>query len=126
LAPQSRLDRALPVGVHGPQDLSTDEAAAIIASATGKPVQCIDATLDQARGALAGMGMPDFVVDLIIEQLRRVPRRPPGSGEPRTPDTTTPTTLAEFVRTTTPASDPQRVLSGCSFVTRIFSEGISQ
>jgi len=88
------------IGVHGPQDLSTDEAAAIIASAVGKPVQCIDATLDQARGALTGMGMPDFVVDLIIEQYVAFRDGRLDPAEPRTPDTTTPTTLAEFARTT--------------------------
>lgn len=88
------------VGVHGPQDLSTDEAAAIIASAIGKPVQCIDATLDEARGALTGMGMPDFVVDLIVEQYVAFRDGRLEPAEPRTPDTTTPTTLAEFARTT--------------------------
>jgi uncharacterized protein YbjT (DUF2867 family) len=31
------------VGVHGPKDLSTDEAAAIISSALGKPVKRVDA-----------------------------------------------------------------------------------
>jgi uncharacterized protein YbjT (DUF2867 family) len=46
------------VGVHGPKDLSTDEAAAIISSALGKPVKCVDATLDQARGAMKGIGSP--------------------------------------------------------------------
>jgi uncharacterized protein YbjT (DUF2867 family) len=88
------------VGVHGPKDLSTDEAAAIISSAVGKPVQCIDATLEQARGALSGMGMPDFVVDLIIEQYVAFRDGRLDPAEPRTPDTTTPTTLAEFARTT--------------------------
>jgi uncharacterized protein YbjT (DUF2867 family) len=88
------------VGVHGPQDLSTEEAAAVIASAVGKPVQCIDATLDQARGALTGMGMPDFVVDLIMEQYVAFRDGRLDPAEPRTPDTTTPTTLAEFARTT--------------------------
>jgi len=88
------------VGVHGPQDLSTDEAAAIISSAVGKPVQCINATLDQARGALTGMGMPGFVVDLIIEQYVAFRDGRLEPAEPRTPDTTTPTTLAEFARTT--------------------------
>jgi uncharacterized protein YbjT (DUF2867 family) len=87
------------VGVHGPQDLSTDEAAAIIASAVGKPVQCIDATLEQARGALTGMGMPDFVVNLIVEQYVAFRDGRLNPAEPRTPDTTTPTTLAEFART---------------------------
>ena len=88
------------VGVHGPQDLSTGEAAAIISSAVGKPVQCIDATLEQARGALTGMGMPGFVVDLIIEQYVAFRDGRLDPAEPRTPDTTTPTTLAEFARTT--------------------------
>jgi uncharacterized protein YbjT (DUF2867 family) len=88
------------VGVHGPQDLSTGEAAAIIASAVGKPVQCIDATLEQARGALTSMGMPNFVVKLIIEQYVAFRDGRLDPAEPRTPDTTTPTTLAEFARTT--------------------------
>jgi uncharacterized protein YbjT (DUF2867 family) len=88
------------VGVHGPQDLSTDEAAAIIGSVVGKRVQCIDATLAQAGGALTGMGMPDFVVDLILEQYVAFRDGRLDPAEPRTPDTTTPTTLAEFARTT--------------------------
>jgi uncharacterized protein YbjT (DUF2867 family) len=88
------------VGVHGPKDLSTGEASAIISSAVGKPVQCIDATLEQARGALSGMGMPDFVVDLIIEQYVAFRDGRLDPAEPRTPDTTTPTTLAEFARVT--------------------------
>jgi len=88
------------VGVHGPQDLSTGEAAAIIASAVGKPVQCIDATLDQARVALTGLGMPDFVVNLIMEQYVAFRDGRLDPAEPRTPETTTPTTLAEFARTT--------------------------
>jgi hypothetical protein len=62
-------------------------------------VQCIDATLDQARGALTGMGMPDFVVVLIMEQYVAFRDGRLDPAEPRTPDTTTPTTLAEFART---------------------------
>jgi uncharacterized protein YbjT (DUF2867 family) len=88
------------VGVHGPQDLSTDEAAAIISSAVGKTVSCVDATLDQASSSLLGMGMPDFVVALIIEQYVAFRDGRLDPAEPRTPNTTTPTTLAEFARTT--------------------------
>jgi uncharacterized protein YbjT (DUF2867 family) len=88
------------VGVHGPQDLSTDEAAAIISSALGKPVKIVDATLEQARGAMEGMGMPDFVVEIVLEQYGAFRDGRLDSAEPRTPDTTTPTTLAEFARTT--------------------------
>jgi hypothetical protein len=46
------------------------------------------------------MGMPDFVVDLIIEQYVAFRDGRLEPAEPRTPDTTTPTTLAEFARTT--------------------------
>jgi uncharacterized protein YbjT (DUF2867 family) len=88
------------IGVHGPKDLSPDEAAEIISSALGKPVRCVEATPEQARAAMKGMGMPDFVVDLIMEQYVAFRDGRLESAEPRTPDTTTPTTLAEFARTT--------------------------
>lgn len=88
------------IGVHGPKDLSTEEAAEIISTVLGKPVKCVDATLDQARAAMLGMGMPDFVVALIIEQYVAFRDGRLEPAEPRTPDTTTPTTLAEFARTT--------------------------
>src|SRR5580658_9001383 len=88
------------VGVHGPKDVSTDDAAEIISAVLGKPVKCVDATLDQARGAMLGMGMPDFVVALIIEQYVAFRDGRLEPAEPRTPDTTTPTTLFEFARTT--------------------------
>jgi len=88
------------VGVHGPKDLSTDEAAAIISSALGEPVKCVETTIDQARGALTGMGMPDFIVEIIVEMYVAFREGRLDQAEPRTPDTTTPTTLAEFTRTT--------------------------
>jgi uncharacterized protein YbjT (DUF2867 family) len=87
------------VGVHGPQDLSAEEAASIISSELGKPVKCVEATPDQARGAMKGMGMPDFLVDIILEMYDAYRDGRMDPAEPRTPDTTTPTTLAEFART---------------------------
>jgi uncharacterized protein YbjT (DUF2867 family) len=88
------------VGVHGPVDLSTDEAAAIISSVLGKPVKNIETTIDQARGALTSMGMPDFIVEIILEMYIAFREGRLDQAEPRTPDTTTPTTLAQFARTT--------------------------
>jgi uncharacterized protein YbjT (DUF2867 family) len=87
------------VGVHGPVDLSTDEAAAIISSVLGKPVKNIETTIDQARGALTSMGMPDFLVEIILEMYGAYREGRLDQAEPRTPNTTTPTTLAEFART---------------------------
>jgi len=46
------------------------------------------------------MGMPEFVVDIIIEMYVAYIEGRLDAAEPRTPDTTTPTTLAEFARTT--------------------------
>lgn len=86
------------VGVHGPKDLSAEEAVAIISSELGKPVKYIEATPEQARGALKGMGMPDFLVDIILEMYSAYRDGRMDPAEPRTPDTTTPTTLAEFAR----------------------------
>jgi uncharacterized protein YbjT (DUF2867 family) len=97
------------VGVHGPKDLSRDEAAAIISSALGKPVECPATTLDQARGAMKGIGMPNFVVEILIEQYGAFREGRLDPAEPRTPDTTTPTTFAEFARTTGCTENPVRV-----------------
>lgn len=86
------------VGVHGPRDLSAEEATAIISAELGKPVKCIEATPDQARGAMNAMGMPDFVIDIVLEMYGAFRDGRLDPAEPRTPDTTTPTSLAEFAR----------------------------
>jgi uncharacterized protein YbjT (DUF2867 family) len=88
------------VGVHGPKDLSSGEAADVISHALGKPVKCIEATPEQAGQALKGMGMPDFAIELILEQYAAFRDGRLDPAEPRTPNTTTQTTLAEFARTT--------------------------
>jgi uncharacterized protein YbjT (DUF2867 family) len=88
------------IGVHGPQDLSSGEAAAIISAALGEPVECIETTIDQARESMIGMGMPDFVAEILLEQYVAFREGRLDPAEPRTPNTTTPTTLAEFARNT--------------------------
>jgi hypothetical protein len=105
------------VGVHGPKDLSTDEAAAIISSALGKPVKIVDATIDQARGAMKGMGMPDFVVEIVLEQYGAFRDGRLDSAEPRTPDTTTPTPSSRGPRScprSAPSSDLPAAQAGWS------------
>jgi uncharacterized protein YbjT (DUF2867 family) len=87
------------VGVHGPKDLSAEEATAIISTELGKQVKCIEASPEQARGAMSSMGMPDFLVEIVLEMYGAYRDGRMDPAEPRTPDTTTPTTLAEFART---------------------------
>jgi uncharacterized protein YbjT (DUF2867 family) len=88
------------VGVHGPQDLSSGEAAAIISAALGEPVECIETTIEQARESMIGLGIPDFAADILLEQYVAFRDGRLDPAEPRTPNTTTPTTLAQFARTT--------------------------
>lgn len=83
-------------GVHGPSDLSHDEAAAIIGDVLGHDVQYVQVSIEALQQQMREMGLPGDVVrnyGEMIEGLIRVPRT---DVEPRTEATTTPTTLAEF------------------------------
>ena len=85
-------------GLHGPADLGYDEAAAIISSAAGRRVAHVQVTPEQARDALLGMGMSPGAADAMLELYRAVNDGTIVSEEPRSLETTTPTTFAEFAR----------------------------
>lgn len=85
------------IGVHGPKDLTLDEAAATVATALGHPVKFVEVPLEQAHTGLKGAtGMPDSVADIYMEAFAAWPEGRMDVAEPRTPETTTPTSLAEF------------------------------
>lgn len=87
------------IGVHGPKDLTLDEVATLITAALGKPVKFVEVTLEQAHMGLKGAtGMPDAVADIYMEAFIAWPEGRMDVAEPRTPETTTPTSLAEFLR----------------------------
>jgi uncharacterized protein YbjT (DUF2867 family) len=86
------------LGVHGPTDLSHREVAEILSKELGRPVQYTEVTLDQARQAMLGVGMPAFQVDLMLEMYAAVAQGKMKAAEPRTAETTTPTTLAHFAQ----------------------------
>ncbi len=84
------------LGLHGPADLDYESTARIVGEALGRPVRFIQVTADQARQSMRESGLPDYVADAYVEMYSAM-----GSGvfqqaEPRTPDTTTPTTLRQF------------------------------
>jgi uncharacterized protein YbjT (DUF2867 family) len=88
------------LGLHGPADLSYEQTAQIIGAALGRRVGFVQVTGEQAKQALQGTGLPAFVADAYVEMYSAM-----GSGvfqqaEPRTPDTTTPTTLSHFATDT--------------------------
>jgi uncharacterized protein YbjT (DUF2867 family) len=86
-------------GVHGPTDLSYAEAADIIGTTLDRPVRYVQVPLDTLKDQMRAQGMTDDVVTnygAMIEGLMRLSR---DDIEPRTPDSTTPTSLATFADT---------------------------
>lgn len=87
-------------GVHGPEDVSLNQAAAVFGEVLGKPVQYMQADPAQTKEALVGMGIRPNTADLFIEMYEAMSTGRLESAEARTAETTTPTSLAEFARET--------------------------
>jgi uncharacterized protein YbjT (DUF2867 family) len=88
------------LGLHGPAEVSYEQTAQILGEALGRPVRFVQVTGEQARQAMLGGGLPAYVADAYVEMYGAM-----GSGvfqqaEPRSPETTTPTTLREFATDT--------------------------
>lgn len=86
------------VGVHGPRDISYGDMAATLTEVLGHPVKHVQVTLPQVRAGMEAQGIPGFVVDLMVELLDGSLKGLLVPAEPRTAETTTPTTLETFVR----------------------------
>ncbi|HEX2569768.1 MAG TPA: NmrA family NAD(P)-binding protein [Polyangia bacterium] len=85
-------------GAYGPKDISWSEAARIMSQELGKPVQHVQVTLDQVRQGMTQAGMPGFVIDMYVEMYDGIIKGLLNPSEPRTPEFTTPTSLAQFTR----------------------------
>jgi len=88
------------MGLHGPSDLGFEETAWVVGEVLGRPVRFVQVTAAQAKQSMLGAGLPAYVADAYVEMYTAM-----GSGvfqqaEPRTPETTTPTTLARFAADT--------------------------
>jgi uncharacterized protein YbjT (DUF2867 family) len=88
------------LGLHGPADLSYEQTARVLGDVLGRPVRFAQVTGEQAKQAMLGTGMPAYIADAYVEMYAAM-----GSGvfqqaEPRTPETTTPTTLRQFATDT--------------------------
>ncbi|MEM9489074.1 MAG: NmrA family NAD(P)-binding protein [Myxococcota bacterium] len=86
------------LGVHGPADLDHNQVAALVGEALGRPVSFMPVTVDQAREAMAGMGMPEFLVELFAEMYEAMADGRMNPAEERSAETTTETSLVEFAR----------------------------
>jgi len=81
-------------GVHGPQDLSFAEVAAILTEVLGRPIGYTQVSDDDMREQLRGAGLPDAVVEGIVGMT--IGTRDLVPEQPREFVTTTPTTLGAW------------------------------
>lgn len=84
-------------GLHGPVDLSFAEATSLIGEAIGRPLSYVPISPEQMRETLLSFGASPEIADLYLEMEAAF-----DSGltvaEPRTPETTTPTTITQWAR----------------------------
>jgi uncharacterized protein YbjT (DUF2867 family) len=82
-------------GLHGPADLTFADATKILSESIGKPIKYIQITPDQAYQTFLGIGAsPGFAKALV--EMYQVLSKPNVIAEPRTPETTTTTTLRDW------------------------------
>lgn len=101
IAAQKLLNRSWSssvLGLHGPNPTpSFSHAAAIIGEAVGRPVRLVTIPLEAVKPQLLQSGASVSVADGYTELLSALARGEQ-PAEPRTPETTTPTTLAQWAR----------------------------
>ncbi|GAA2554860.1 NAD(P)H-binding protein [Pseudonocardia hydrocarbonoxydans] len=81
--------------VHGPEDLSWEQATAVVARATGRPLRAERVPDEEMRGMLRGAGLGERQVESIMGMSTGM-RDGFVSEQPRDATTTTPTTLASW------------------------------
>ena len=86
--------------LHGPADLSFDEAAGILADVLGRKVEFVKSDLAETRQALLESAMSENAVELFLEMYEAIEMGRLRPIELRSSRTTTPTTLTEFARET--------------------------
>ena len=86
------------LGIHGPADLSLDEAARALSEALGRQVTHVRVEESQAREAMLSSGLSEGNAEIMLEMYRGMESGHMSSKEPRTPQSTTPTTLDRFGR----------------------------
>ena len=86
------------VGVHGPADISYADRARTLTEVLGQRVTYVQVPDTALRQALFATGMSASVVDAYAAISIGIGRYEPVAAEPRTAETTTPTTFAEWAR----------------------------
>ena len=87
-------------GLQGPADITFIDVARAIGTALNRTIKYVHAPFEIAESGMRAAGMSEAVVAGYSEMLRglaKLGRKV--AAEPRTPETTTPTTIDEFART---------------------------
>ncbi|MCY1047665.1 NmrA family NAD(P)-binding protein [Corallococcus sp. bb12-1] len=87
------------LGVHGPKDITYPEAAAVLTQVLGRPVKYVQVGLEDMRSGMKNAGLPEWMADSFTEMYAAIKDGRMDAAEPRSQDTTTPTTLAQFATT---------------------------
>ncbi len=100
--------------LHGPADLSFDEVAGVLSETLGRKITHTKCSPSDARRAMIDSAMSENAADVMIELYDAVETGRLRPLEPRSPQNTTSTTLAEFARRPTAASCPPRGAIVCN------------
>jgi uncharacterized protein YbjT (DUF2867 family) len=82
--------------LHGAADLSFDDVAKILSLALDRKISFVPCSMQEHLLALLKTGMSENIADLMLEMYDGVERGRLRATQPRSPETTTPTTLAKF------------------------------
>jgi uncharacterized protein YbjT (DUF2867 family) len=82
--------------LHGPADLSFDDVAVMLSEALGRKIAYVKCDRDEARQAILAGGVSENAADLMLEMYDAVEAGRLRALQPRSTETATPTTLAEF------------------------------
>lgn len=88
------------IGLHGPRDLSFNEAAGILGDILEKPVNHVKITREQAFEAITGMGATPGLAKTYLEMYESFDSGTFEVAEPRTEETTTRTSFYEWAKET--------------------------
>jgi uncharacterized protein YbjT (DUF2867 family) len=84
--------------LHGAEDLSFDDVVEILSEVLNRKIVYVRCDRQQARQALLAGGGSENAADLMLEMYDAAEAGRLRPQQPRSADTTTPTTLAEFAR----------------------------
>ncbi len=84
--------------LHGPADLCLDEVAEILSEGLGRKIVYVKCDPQEMRQALLDNALSENAADLMLEMYDAFERGVIRTSQPRSAETTTPTTLDQFVR----------------------------